>query len=331
MPRVSCIGVNLALNQVGDIGPGVGQSQFERDGYLALEGYFPAQRIDRAASAVRRLLRERPAEIVVDCLQTGQRSFWAQASHPQTRSYSFNDVHLLCEEVRELALESQLTSTLGDLLGEPPVLCSSSSYERGSSQPKHIDSLHLTPRTPHSLVTAWIALEDVHADSGPPICYPGSHRIPLYSFNDGTHHASRDEILDWFDYIDVQIRLRGLRKKTFLARKGDVLILHADLVHGGSPIADPKRSQGSLVSHYFGKADCADRGMDLVPVNRGYWMRRLRQPVRAEPQAFGPTCPFPEASYLARHPDVREAVDARLCPSGEFHYRAHGFREGRGV
>jgi hypothetical protein len=102
-------------------------------------------------------------------------------------------------------------------------------------------------------------------------------------------------------------------------------------VHGGSPIKDARRTRSSLVCHYFGKTDCLDRGMDLVPMNRGYWMPRLRQPVRVEPEAFGPGCPFPEEGYLERHPDVREAVEAGLCPSGEHHYRSHGYREGRGV
>jgi ectoine hydroxylase-related dioxygenase (phytanoyl-CoA dioxygenase family) len=319
------------MNRTSGIEAGEGPSQFERDGCTVLEGYFSQARIDRAARAVGRLLRERPHEVVVDCLQSGRRTFLAQATHPETRRFKFNDLYLVSEEVRGLALDPELSAVLEDLMGEPAVLCNSLNFEKGSSQPRHIDSLYMTPRTPHALVAAWIALEDVHPDAGPLVYYPGSHRIPLYVFNDGTHHASRDEIVDWFDYMDVQLRLRGLREKTFLARKGDVFIWHADLVHGGSPIKDARRTRSSLVCHYFGKTDCLDRGMDLVPMNRGYWMPRLRQPVRVEPEAFGPGCPFPEEGYLERHPDVREAVEAGLCPSGEHHYRSHGYREGRGV
>ena len=328
---MSCICVNLVTNRISEIEEGAGQSQFERDGYVVLEGFFSEGRIDRAAAAVRRLLRDRPNEVVVDCLQTCMRTLWAQAARPEARHYKFNDLYLMSDEVRGLALDAELTTLLEDHLGEPAVLCNSINFEKGSSQPKHIDSLYMTPRTPHSLIAAWIAFEDAHPDSGPLVYYPGSHKIPLYVFNDGTHHASRDEIVDWFDYVDVQLRLRGLREKTFLARKGDVFIWHADLVHGGSPIRDPRRTRSSLVCHYFGRSDCLGRGMDIVPVNRGYWMPRLRQAVRVEPGAFGSKCPFPEEAYLARNPDVREAVEARLCPSGEYHYRAHGFREGRGV
>jgi len=323
--------VNLATNQVSDAEQGVGLSEFERDGCASLEGFFTPGRADRAASAIRRVLRERPQEVVADCLQSGRRTFWAQASRPETRHFRFNDLHLMSEEVRDLALDGGLAAVLADLLGDAPVLCGSMSFEKGSSQPKHIDSLCMTPRTPHSLVTAWIAFEDVHPDSGPLVYYPGSHKIPLYTFNDGSHHASRDEIVDWFDYIDVQLRLRGLRGRKLLAEKGDVFLWHSDLVHGGSPIADFSRTCCSLVCHYFSATDCLERGMDIVPMNGGHWLRRLRPPVAVDPADFGPGLPFPEESYLRRYPDVREAVDARLCPSGESHYRLYGFDEGRGV
>lgn len=323
--------MNLATNQVGLEEEGVSHSQFERDGFVAVEGYFAHDRIDRAAAAFRRALRDRPREVVVDCLLSGRRSFWADAAHSETRHFKFNDLYLMSGEIRDLALDCGLTSILADLLGDPAVLCNSLNFEKGSSQPKHIDSLYMTPRTPHSLIAAWIALEDVHPDAGPLAYFPGSHKIPLYTFNDGSHHASRDEIVDWFDYIDVQLRLRGLKERKFLARKGDVFIWHSDLVHGGSPIRDPGRTRGSLVCHYFGASDCMARGMDIVAQNRGYWLRRLRPQVIVDPVSFGPGFPFPEEAYLRRYPDVREAVEAGLCASGESHYRTFGYYEGRGV
>jgi ectoine hydroxylase-related dioxygenase (phytanoyl-CoA dioxygenase family) len=326
---VAC--VNLTLNHASGIAVGTGPSQFEKDGYTVLEGYFAPAQIDRAAAAVRRVLAEKPRQVVVDSLRTGARTFWAHASEASTRQFKFNDLYLMCNEVRDLALEPGLCAILGELLREPAVLCNSLNFEKGSSQPKHIDSLYMTPRTPHALIAVWIAFEDVHPDSGPLAYYPGSHRIPLYTFNDGTHHASRDEIVDWFDYIDVQLRLRGMRERKLLARKGDVFIWHADLVHGGSPIADDRRTRSSLVCHYFGEADCVEKGMDLVPMNGAFWMRRQQQPVKVDPALFGGSFPFPEERYLERYPDVHAAVTMGQFPSGETHYRNFGFAEGRGV
>jgi phytanoyl-CoA hydroxylase len=321
--------VNLAIKEVSE--PGVGLTDFRREGYAVLEGFFSPSQIDRACSSVRRLLDERPNEVVADSLLTGQRALWGHAASPEMRQFRFNDLYLMSAEIRGIALDYGLTSILSDLLGQPAVLSSSLNAEGGVCQPMRIDSLYMTPRTPHAVVAAWVALEDVHPDAGSPFYFPGSHRIPLYTFNDGTHHASREEAADWFDYIDVQIRLRGLKERILLARKGDVFLWHGDLVHGCSPVANPALSRSSLVCHYFTESDCIERGAEIVPMNEGYWMRRLPQPVRADPAGFGPRCPFPEETYLRRHPDVHEAVEAGLFPSGEFHYREFGFSEGRGV
>ena len=46
----------------------------------------------------------------------------------------------------------------------------------------------------------------------------------------------------------------GLEERTFLPKKGDVLIWSADLAHGGSPATDPSLTRKSLVGHY-----CPDR------------------------------------------------------------------------
>jgi len=319
------------MNQTHEIEAGVGQSLFDRDGFAVLERHFGPHQVDRAASAMGGLLDKKPGDVVVDSLKTGERTFWAQADRREIRHLRFNDLYLMSEEIRELALEPGLASVLEGLLGEPVVLCDSVNFQKGSSETIHIDSLYMAPRTPRSLIAAWIALEDVHPDSGPLVYYPGSHRIPLYRFNDGTHNADPDEEADWFDYIDVQIRLRGLKERRFMARKGDVLIWHSDLVHGGSPIRDLSRTRRSMVCHYFAESDCRERDADLVPMHGGYWMRRPRQAVRVDPAVFGPERPFPEESYLGRHVDVRDAVDAGRFSSGEHHYRTLGFSEGRGV
>jgi ectoine hydroxylase-related dioxygenase (phytanoyl-CoA dioxygenase family) len=42
----------------------------------------------------------------------------------------------------------------------------------------------------------------------------------------------------------------GLERRTFLPRKGDVLIWAADLAHGGSAVTDPALTRRSLVGHY---------------------------------------------------------------------------------
>src|ERR1039457_4512250 len=93
------------MNQTSEIEADLSQSQFERDGYLVLEGHFAPHQIDRAASAMRRLLDERPGEVVAESLRTGRRTFWAQADGRECLHFKVNDLHLMSGEVREVAVD----------------------------------------------------------------------------------------------------------------------------------------------------------------------------------------------------------------------------------
>jgi ectoine hydroxylase-related dioxygenase (phytanoyl-CoA dioxygenase family) len=53
------------------------------------------------------------------------------------------------------------------------------------------------------------------------------------------------------DYLETEIKKRGAKPEVFLARKGDVLIWHANLLHGGMPVLNPKLTRKSMVAHYF--------------------------------------------------------------------------------
>src|SRR4051794_20311895 len=44
-------------------------------------------------------------------------------------------------------------------------------------------------------------------------------------------------------------RARGMAERTFLAKRGDVLIWHAGMAHGGKPISQA-RTRKSVVTHY---------------------------------------------------------------------------------
>ncbi|MFL6538953.1 MAG: phytanoyl-CoA dioxygenase family protein [Chthoniobacterales bacterium] len=306
-------------------------AQFERDGFLALPKFFSEEAIDRALTAVEQLKRERPHEIVVDDLAVGERTFLAAARDPQHGRFKFNDLYLQLSEVRDLALSPILSRLLRALLhGDRPVLCFSLNFVQGSAQPIHIDSLYMTPKTQAHLVATWTALEDVHPDAGPLVYYPGSHKIPLYTFSDGTHHARQDEMPSWSAYVEREMQSRGITAQTFLARKGDLFIWHSDLVHGGSAIVDARKTRRSLVCHYFTESDCAaDANLELQELNDGLWINRFSQGVHTAPERFGSANPFPEELYLRRYPDVREGVEKGWIPSGFYHYQHYGFSEKR--
>ncbi len=142
---------------------------------------------------------------------------------------------------------------------EPKPLQTIASH-KGSQQGLHSDSIHMTTYPLGYLSAAWIAFEDIHPDSGPLEYYPGSHRLPyVFSKDVGISEAEfRSEGYTSYHekyepYIRQLIATHELKPSYFLARKGDVLIWHANLIHGGSPRRNLQLSRRAVVCHFFVK------------------------------------------------------------------------------
>nr|WP_255698981.1 phytanoyl-CoA dioxygenase family protein [Luteimonas sp. Y-2-2-4F] len=264
-------------------------AQWSSEGYAVLPGFYSDEEIEQAKAAVGQAWAERLPRLVVDDMVALKRLRLVDVDEHARAHHRFktNDLYMEYEAVRRLGLNARLTPILTRLLGHVPVLCNSLSFEQGSAQDDHIDALFMTPRSPHQLVATWVALEDCHLDAGPLRYYPGSHRIPPYVFSTGSHHVVETEMPHWHAYVNHEVAARGLKPEVFAARKGDVFIWSAYLLHGGSPINDPARTRNSVVFHYYSEGDCVAQGCTLVPYEGGYWMHRPHQPVPGfgEPEA----------------------------------------------
>jgi hypothetical protein len=142
---------------------------------------------------------------------------------------------------------------------EPKPLQTIASH-KGSQQGVHSDSIHMTTYPLGYLTAAWIAFEDIHPDSGPLVYYPGSHRLPyVFSKDVGISQADfRQEGYSAYHaryepYIQELIARHGLAAHYFHAKKGDVLIWHANLLHGGSARRNMQLTRKAGVCHFFVK------------------------------------------------------------------------------
>lgn len=261
----------------------VSKEQWEREGFYALPGFYSKKDIDSARAAQEQAWSQAHERIVVDDLETGARKRLKDVERQERGSHRFklNDLYLELPEIRALAINKKITPILNELLGETTVLCNSLSFEQGSSQPDHVDAIYMTPTTPHNLIAIWVALEDCHLDAGPLRYYPGSHKIQQYVFSDGTTHFIPEEMGEWHQYMQSEVKRLDLEPKIFAAKRGDVFIWSCYLLHGGSPIVDKTRTRKSLVFHYFGESDCKN-GHELIHQDGGLWMYRAHQPIPGE-------------------------------------------------
>ena len=167
------------------------KTAWERDGVLIIPGFYSEAQADLLLASLQRAWAERP-HVTVDDLKLNLRMKLGHVSPQQRQDHIFkvNDLYLEFEEVRSVSLDPRMVDVLTELLGHKPVLCTTLSLERSTQQDNHIDSLYMTPITPGHLIATWIALEDVSPEAGPLRFVPGSHTLPLYTFADGSHHAS---------------------------------------------------------------------------------------------------------------------------------------------
>jgi ectoine hydroxylase-related dioxygenase (phytanoyl-CoA dioxygenase family) len=121
----------------------------------------------------------------------------------------------------------------------------------------------------------WIALEDVDAEAGPLLVYPGSHRLPVIYLKDLDVPKVNE---DWEGFASKYTpRLKRmladakLNPMLYTARKGDILFWHANLAHGGSARRDKTKTRRSMVIHYFAQGAVAYYDSTGMPGAHHFW------------------------------------------------------------
>lgn len=165
-------------------------------------------------------------------------------------------------ELRELALYPPLMAQMQALISELMILhlCLTGwvSTERGWHQDDYLNP----PFVNSWYAAVWMALDDIHPDSGPFEYVPGSHRWPLLRGDkvrarmprQQAMHPSWPQVSESFvvPAIDAEIKRRGAEMRRFIAERGDVLIWHGRLMHRGSNPNKPGMLRKSLICHYSG-------------------------------------------------------------------------------
>ena len=210
---------------------------YDENGFIVLRNYLPAATV---------------ASINAEMDQLLQKGIVA----PRLQRIMFAIHHsALLKTVGE---DRDLLALLGILIHGEAQLFQSINFYMGSEQHTHSDSIHMTTYPAGGLLGVWIALDDINENNGPLHYYPGSHTLPYYLNADYNNEGSRWLIgeKDYTDYeamIAEKIAAQGIQKKVFTARRGDVLIWHANLFHGGEPHKDKSQTRKSMVFHYFKK------------------------------------------------------------------------------
>lgn len=210
--------------------------EFDDKGFLVLKNFLTEQNADQINNEIDKLL----ADGTVKFRYGGKLMFVIHHS----------------EIVKNIGNDKNLLEFLSVLMDGQAKLFQSINFINGSQQKTHSDSIHMTTYPLGGLLGVWIALEDVDETNGALHYIPGSHKLPYFLNSDYDNEGSTFKIgkksyKAYEEFLEDKVKELGLEKEIFRAKKGDLLIWHANILHGGEPHLDKSKTRKSLVYHYF--------------------------------------------------------------------------------
>ena len=312
--------------------------QFEEKGYVIIDDPAPPDWIDPVLSDMEPMYRKEPPGGELEMVEDGV----VFNRHPKKGGerywHRIRNAWRVSDNVRRLALAPRVLEVISGLHGGHPVKASQTlNFAVGTQQPAHSDSFEFQPDPPGLMCGVWVALEDMDMENGPLFYHPGSHRLPLPSW-DRIHDVLGSDI-DRADFDDdgafVAARRRAQRAYfTKMAeesgsapehatiRKGQALVWASNLLHGGSFQEDKSRTRHSQVMHYFfgGARVYAWMGRvgDRIPWDYPEWVRDPVPVYSPEllSEAIAAGVPEGETALVAAHQplDTLPVPGRRLLP-----------------
>ena len=184
--------------------------------------------------------------------------------------------HLANRNSLQVALNPKIQDFMSYIFSSQPVLFGSLSFEVGTEESAHRDNIFSYTRPKDSMVGIWVALEDVSPDAGPLFYYDSSHKWPEISAGNilrrypemnptrerirlgEVNESERVDFINlmearWQELLEEKIALLGAKPKLVLIGKGDVIMWHGLLVHGGLSRLNRSLTRNSMAAHFISK------------------------------------------------------------------------------
>ena len=232
--------------------------RFVRDGFLVIEKAVPPVVCDRINDDIEWLWQNPPATMRMETHEPdGALKVLVPDFSYRAGRTKLLDIFAFSGAARAAVSPPTVIEFLRAIFEDKPQAFQSLSFWTGSQQPMHKDTAYVrVDGNPLALAATWLALEDIEPGTGELQYFVGSHHSPDYCFGgvskwmntaEQDYGAEHDKFLA---SLHADARQYNHAKASFLGRKGDVLIWHADLAHGGSVVTKPDRTRRSLVTHF---------------------------------------------------------------------------------
>lgn len=221
------------------------------------------------------------------------------------RHFRLINFHLASDVAMAIGMNEKALRVLDFLFGHRSAVYTSLYFEYGTGQPIHRDSPFFHTFPINYFAGVWTALEDIHPDSGPLTYVPGGHRwrVDHQAIFRRVRADNPTQPHDWcvnhalhLYYAEVISRAgQSGAAVTAPLRVGDTAIWHAQLPHGGSPIANKTLTRSSMVFHctpddmqvYHQDVFFSHPPSDHPPLRFPYRDRGARKYAESGPPVFG--------------------------------------------
>ncbi|MBO0949961.1 phytanoyl-CoA dioxygenase family protein [Fibrella forsythiae] len=232
-------------------------TQWRDQGYVILEGALPISWVDGLWQEVETTIDQHEQHsLKASVYQFNDKKETPIKDVPKEKLAGIGarllEYHNSSVAAKKVMTHRHIATFLDAVFHEPVCVLQSLIFKYGSQQDTHQDFPWVRSKIASHLAAAWIPLEDVHIDAGPLYYYPGSHRMPKFDFGTGILHQvdSFYSPEEFSVYLDKTCAKLGIPQKTLLLKKGDLLLWHGGLAHGGNRIGDATLTRKSFVCHY---------------------------------------------------------------------------------
>lgn len=232
----------------------------------------------------------------LDCIIEGVEPFYENSyrDNPEVPT-RVQDAWKYVDAARRLAVDQKVLHALEQLLGRKALPFQTLNFPIGTSQYAHSDTIHFSTIPEGFMAGVWVALEDIDLDNGPLTYYPGSHKLPYYSMQDLGLAEGYQHYAAYEQKVQDLIAEHDLQPEYGTVEKGNAIIWHANLLHGGASRKDMQRTRHSQVTHYYFEGCKYYTPMESRPgklrYRRPYWIPQSENFVLP---------PEPGASILSR-------------------------------
>ncbi len=228
--------------------------RFVRDGYLVIRNAVPLASVQALNEEIDRVWEQPPAGLLAETFEPDGvlRLIPPERVHREGRS-KLLDLYAYSAAARRVASAPPVVAFLAAIFDDTPKAFMGLTLWNGLQAAMQKDSAHVqVEANPRAMAAAWVALEDVKPGTGELEYYIGSHRAPDYLFGGVSKwmEGFGAEQERFVASLHADAETYGQTKGSFLAKRGDALLWHADLAHADAPVSKLQASRRSMLTYF---------------------------------------------------------------------------------